>query len=138
MEMGMSLTAAVEPGVLRRYASDQIVTLAKLVIENAFQPIVEAGTGAVFGYESLMRGQERIGFDSPIQILDEAERTGQLDDTAEHSRLAETLCASFVGAVHVATSLGEPDTNSRRIDDLLTLWLGKIETTVAAGAGEVP
>jgi diguanylate cyclase (GGDEF)-like protein len=74
----MSLTAAVEPDVLRRYASDQIVTLAKLVIENAFQPIVEAGTGAVFGYESLMRGQERIGFDTPIQILDEAERHGQL------------------------------------------------------------
>ncbi len=41
----MSLGAAVEPGVLRRYASDQIVTLAKLVIENAFQPIVEAGDG---------------------------------------------------------------------------------------------
>jgi diguanylate cyclase (GGDEF)-like protein len=74
----MSLTATVEPGMLRRYASDQIVTLAKLVIENAFQPIVEAGTGTVFGYESLMRGQERIGFDSPIEILDEAERTGQL------------------------------------------------------------
>jgi len=74
----MSLTAAVEPGVLRRYASDQIVTLAKLVIENAFQPIVEAGTGAVFGYESLMRGQERIGFGSPLDMLDEAERTGQL------------------------------------------------------------
>ncbi|GAJ91361.1 EAL domain-containing protein [Agrobacterium sp. SHOUNA12C] len=74
----MSLTAAVEPGVLRRYASDQIVTLAKLVIENAFQPIVEAGTGTVFGYEALMRGQERIGFDSPIEILDEAERSGQL------------------------------------------------------------
>lgn len=74
----MSLTAAVEPGALRRYASDQIVTLAKLVVENAFQPIVEAGTGTVFGYESLMRGQERIGFDSPVDILDEAERTGQL------------------------------------------------------------
>lgn len=74
----MSLTAAVEPDVLRRYASDQIVTLAKLVIENAFQPIVEAGTGVVFGYESLMRGQERIGFDTPIQMLDEAQRTGQL------------------------------------------------------------
>ncbi len=74
----MSLTAAVEPGVLRRYASDQIITLAKLVIENAFQPIVEAGTGTVFGYEALMRGQERIGFESPIDILDEAERNGQL------------------------------------------------------------
>ena len=74
----MSLAASVEPGVVRRYASDQIVTLAKLVIENAFQPIVEAGTGTVFGYESLMRGQERIGFETPIEILDEAHETGQL------------------------------------------------------------
>jgi diguanylate cyclase (GGDEF)-like protein len=74
----MSLAAAVEPGVVRRYASDQIVTLAKLVIENAFQPIVEAGTGTVFGYESLMRGQERIGFDSPVEILDEAHKHQQL------------------------------------------------------------
>jgi len=74
----MSLAAAVAPGVVRRYASDQIVTLAKLVVENAFQPIVEAGTGTVFGYESLMRGQERIGFDSPVEILDEAYRLNQL------------------------------------------------------------
>ncbi|NKF32692.1 GGDEF domain-containing protein, partial [Pseudomonas sp. BGM005] len=57
MKTGTSLASPVEPGVLRRYASDQIVTLAKLVVENAFQPIVEAGTGTVFGYESLMRGQ---------------------------------------------------------------------------------
>ncbi|MBY6382339.1 TetR/AcrR family transcriptional regulator [Rhodococcus erythropolis] len=71
-------------------------------------------------------------------IVEQAMRTGQLDDTAEHSRLAETLCTGFVGAVHVATRLGEPDTISRRVDDLLTLWLGRIETTVAAGAGEVP
>lgn len=71
-------------------------------------------------------------------IVEQATRTGQLDDTAEHSRLAETLCAGFVGAVHVATRLGEPDTISRRVDDLLTLWLGRIEATVAAGAGEVP
>ncbi|WP_253958264.1 EAL domain-containing protein [Rhizobium sp. WYJ-E13] len=74
----MSLAASVEPGVVRRYASDQIVTLAKLVVENAFQPIVEAGTGTVFGYESLMRGQERIGFETPIEILDEAYEHGQL------------------------------------------------------------
>lgn len=73
------MTAPIlEPGVLRRYASDQIVTLAKLVVENAFQPIVEAGTGTVFGYESLMRGQDKIGFDTPIEILDEAFKTGQL------------------------------------------------------------
>lgn len=74
----MSSAAILEPGVFRRYASDQLVTLAKLVLENAFQPIVEVGTGSVFGYESLLRGQERIGFSSPIALLDEAQETGQL------------------------------------------------------------
>lgn len=63
---------------LRRFGDDQIVTLAKLVIENALQPIVEATTGAVFGYESLMRGFERLGFASPVELLDKAEAAGQL------------------------------------------------------------
>jgi diguanylate cyclase (GGDEF)-like protein len=70
--------AATEILSLRRFGDDQIVTLAKLVIENAFQPIVEAGTGAVFGYETLMRGFERLGFNSPLELLDRAEATGQL------------------------------------------------------------
>ncbi len=74
----MSSAANLEPGVFRRYANDQLLTLAKLVLENAFQPIVEIGTGAVFGYESLMRGQERIGFASPLDLLDQAHETGQL------------------------------------------------------------
>ncbi|EUB95415.1 diguanylate cyclase/phosphodiesterase with CBS domain containing protein [Rhizobium sp. CF080] len=74
----MSSAAILEPSVFRRYASDQLVTLAKLVLENAFQPIVEVGTGSVFGYESLLRGQERIGFSSPLALLDEAQETGQL------------------------------------------------------------
>lgn len=74
----MSSAAILEPGVFRRYASDQLVTLAKLVLENAFQPIVEVGTGSVFGYESLLRGQERIGFSSPLELLDEAQETSQL------------------------------------------------------------
>ena len=55
----VSAVASVEP--VRRFASDQLVTLAKLVLESAFQPIVETGTGTVFGYESLMRGFDRIG-----------------------------------------------------------------------------
>ncbi|MDQ0319502.1 diguanylate cyclase (GGDEF)-like protein [Pararhizobium capsulatum DSM 1112] len=70
--------AAAEMLSLRRFRDDQIVTLAKLVIENAFQPIVEATTGAVFGYETLMRGFERLGFNSPLELLDRAEATGQL------------------------------------------------------------
>lgn len=74
----MSSAAILEPGVVRRYANDQLVTLAKLVLENAFQPIVEIGTGTVFGYESLIRGQERIGFNTPVELLDQAHESGQL------------------------------------------------------------
>jgi diguanylate cyclase (GGDEF)-like protein len=74
----MSSAAVLEPGIVRRYAGDQLVTLGKLVLENAFQPIVEMATGSVFGYESLLRGHERIGFSSPPELLDEAEGAGQL------------------------------------------------------------
>jgi diguanylate cyclase (GGDEF)-like protein len=74
----MSSAAIIEPGILRRYANDQLLTLAKLVVENAFQPIVEVGTGSVFGYESLLRGHERIGFSSPPDLLDQADEAGQL------------------------------------------------------------
>jgi diguanylate cyclase (GGDEF)-like protein len=98
----MSLAASVEPGVVRRYASDQIVTLAKLVIENAFQPIVEAGTGTVFGYESLMRGQERIGFETPIEILDEAHETGQLFHLEQ--MVASRALAKFATLSNFATA----------------------------------
>ncbi|MGH9917226.1 MAG: EAL domain-containing protein, partial [Pyrinomonadaceae bacterium] len=64
--------------VLRRFGDDQLVTLAKLAIETAFQPIVEAATGATFGYESLMRGFDRLGFGSPPELLDKAYDVGQL------------------------------------------------------------
>jgi diguanylate cyclase (GGDEF)-like protein len=74
----MSSAAVLEPDVVRRYAGDQLVSLGKLVLENAFQPIVEMATGTVFGYESLLRGHERIGFSSPPELLDEAQKSGQL------------------------------------------------------------
>jgi diguanylate cyclase (GGDEF)-like protein len=48
------------------------------LIENAFQPIVDARTGAIFGYEALMRGFDRLGFANPIEVLDDAEQTGDL------------------------------------------------------------
>ncbi|QRM54630.1 GGDEF domain-containing protein [Sinorhizobium sp. BG8] len=70
--------SAAEMLALRRYADDEIVTLAKLVVQTAFQPIVEAATGAVFGFESLMRGFDRLGFRSPLDLLDRAHEAGQL------------------------------------------------------------
>ncbi len=72
------IAASAEMLSLRRFGSDQIVTLAKLAIENAFQPIAEAATGTVFGYETLMRGFQRLGFSSPLELLDKAEEAGQL------------------------------------------------------------
>ena len=98
----MSLAATVDPALVRRYASDQIVTLAKLVIENAFQPIVEAGTGVAFGYESLMRGQERIGFNSPMEILDEAHKNQQLLQLEQ--MVASRALAKFATLPHFSSS----------------------------------
>ncbi|RYC15276.1 GGDEF domain-containing protein [Ciceribacter ferrooxidans] len=74
----MIASVATEAGNVRRFAKDQLLTLAKLVVENALQPIVEIGTGEVFGYESLMRGHERLGFNSPLEMLDQAESAGDL------------------------------------------------------------
>ncbi|MFP5076318.1 bifunctional diguanylate cyclase/phosphodiesterase [Rhizobium sp. YIM 134829] len=62
----------------RHLGADQIVTLAKLVIETALQPIVETSTGDCFGYESLMRGFDRLGFPSPLALLDRAHENDEL------------------------------------------------------------
>ena len=72
------MSTAIDPDVIRRFASGQIASMAKLVLETAFQPIVEVTTGSVFGYESLMRGFDRIGFSNPLELLDQIEADGQL------------------------------------------------------------
>ncbi|MDO1581392.1 bifunctional diguanylate cyclase/phosphodiesterase [Rhizobium oryzicola] len=74
----MSGALSLETNVLRRYANDQILPLSKLVLETAFQPIVELSTGKVFGYETLMRGFERLGFENPLELLDAAANANQL------------------------------------------------------------
>jgi diguanylate cyclase (GGDEF)-like protein len=60
------------------YASDKLLSLAKLVLDAAFQPIVETNTGAVFGYESLMRGHEKLDFSSPLELIDRMAEAGHL------------------------------------------------------------
>lgn len=86
-------STAIDPDVIRRFASGQIASMAKLVLETAFQPIVEASTGTVFGYESLMRGFDRIGFSSPLDLLDHIESDGQL--VAVEQMLAGRALAKF-------------------------------------------
>lgn len=65
-------------------------------------------------------------------IVERAVRSGDLGAAAAPPRLGESLCAGFVGAVHVASSLGEPGTISRRVDDLLALWTGSNQAPAPA------
>lgn len=57
-----------------------LMPLAKAVLDTAFQPIVEAVSGKVHGYESLMRGHDKLGFDSPLSLLDAFSLSGELTE----------------------------------------------------------
>ncbi|NVO14502.1 MAG: GGDEF domain-containing protein [Rhodoplanes sp.] len=72
MSVSVQAAAAVAAPALPRIARDHIVSLAKLVVDYALQPIVEINTGYVYGYEALMRGFDRLGLESPIALLDHA------------------------------------------------------------------
>src|SRR3974390_1477646 len=77
--MQVSAQAVPAPApALPRIAREQIVSLAKLVVEYALQPIVEINTGYVYGYEALLRGHDRLGLHSPIELLDHAADAGVL------------------------------------------------------------
>ncbi|NMM92701.1 hypothetical protein B2J88_52245 [Rhodococcus sp. SRB_17] len=62
-------------------------------------------------------------------IAEQAVAAGDLDTAGTPTRIAEGLCAGFVGAVHIASSLGKPKTISRRVDDLLLMWRGTDSAT---------
>jgi len=79
----MNLPAASEATPLpldTRIARDHIISLAKLVVDHALQPIVEINTGAVYGYEALMRGHDRLGLNSPIELLDRAAELNRIEE----------------------------------------------------------
>jgi AcrR family transcriptional regulator len=122
------VTAGAEPA-LRQVTTIQR-TLAAIITRDHV-----ARAGLILSLERAVDESAKVytAWTSAVTVIvEQAIRTGQLDDTVEHSRLGETLCAGFVGAVHVATSLGESDTISRRVDDLLKLWLTGVRATVPA------
>jgi EAL domain-containing protein (putative c-di-GMP-specific phosphodiesterase class I) len=84
------------PPVIARGGRDQIVSLAKLVIDHALQPIVEINTFQIHGYEVLMRGYDRLGLSSPIQLLDHAAESGNL--VRLEAMLFERAMAKFASA----------------------------------------
>lgn len=54
------------------------MTQAEAALDYAFQPIVDIHSGAVFGYEALLREFGRLGFGSPREVLDYAADNGRI------------------------------------------------------------
>lgn len=49
-------------------------------IDHAFQPICDFNTGAVYGYEALLRGFEDLGIPSIAKVFDKAHEYGRLTE----------------------------------------------------------
>ncbi|KQS59393.1 diguanylate cyclase [Rhizobium sp. Leaf371] len=111
------MSALLETFSPRRPGRKPIVPLSKRVMETALQPIVEATTGICFGYESLMRGFDRLGFPSPLALLDRAQETGELL-ALEHMVIGRAL-AAFAGlpGVHQRTLFINFDTRLIGVHD---------------------
>ena len=63
-------------------------------IHYNFQPIVDAGTGEIFGYEALMRPEEINGIKlAPLEVISIAEKQGR---TAEIERLTFSNTVEFL------------------------------------------
>lgn len=74
-ELARSLALVSDP---RPPMTAPTLELARLVVEAALQPIVEIHSGDVFGYEALLRGHDRLGFASPVDLLDHMHLAGAL------------------------------------------------------------
>ncbi len=130
-EMLRRWSAAVSETVGKAAATGQpadrqvIMIYRELARRTQNEPIIRAGlvlsvdqslTEAHATYEAWTEAL------TPIVV--DAIRSGALDCAESMSRLADTLCAGFVGAVQVAASLDENHTITRRVDDLLLMWRG--------------
>ena len=71
--------------VMRAYDFKKVQVFNTVVYENRvtyhFQPVVDAKTGDIFGYEALMRPQEIDGIKlTPLEVIKIAEEQGVLDE----------------------------------------------------------
>ncbi len=66
------------PDPIASYKAEEFLEAISASINFAFQPIVNIQTGAVYGYEALLRGQERMGLPSIQSFFDQAWQMGIL------------------------------------------------------------
>ncbi len=81
--------------VIRAYDFKKIQVFNKVVGENMvdyhFQPVVDAHTGVIFGYEALMRPREIDGIKlSPLEVVEIGEKQGMSSDI-EYMTLSNTI-----------------------------------------------
>lgn len=125
--------AAPDPQIsamMPRIARDQIVTMAKLVVETALQPIVEIDTGRVYGHEALMRGYDRLGLTTPTDLLDQAADCGEI------IALEQMLHARALARFTLVEGRGEKlflNLDGRALDEPLTVVDGLIESLRRSG-----
>jgi diguanylate cyclase (GGDEF)-like protein len=72
------------------FTGGALLPLAKIALDVALQPIVETISGEIYGYESLMRGHDKLGFPSPLPLLDAFERARELREL-EHFTSSRAL-----------------------------------------------
>ena len=78
LQMGMGKVVKEEVSPKDHYRAFEML-LNKNMFKYHFQPIINARTGEVFGYEALMRTDATIGL-NPLQILAAAKEYGRLYD----------------------------------------------------------
>jgi EAL domain-containing protein (putative c-di-GMP-specific phosphodiesterase class I) len=81
----MHALGIVQPEVGDRAGLEITFTRALESMWMAYQPIVEASTGALFAYEALLRSNEPA-LPNPEAILDAAEKLGRLEDVGRAVR----------------------------------------------------
>jgi EAL domain-containing protein (putative c-di-GMP-specific phosphodiesterase class I) len=90
-------------------------------VHCVYQPVVELATGSLVGREALMRTPEGSGWDSPLDLLDGAERAGLLCELETASMRAALTDAerTAAGAAHTLFLNIEPRTLSRHLPAVL-------------------
>ncbi len=94
-------------------------------ISSVFQPIVELGTSDILGYEALSRGPAATEFESPLFLLQVADRTGltlELDRVFRSNALTSARhlpAASKLFLNTLPATIYDPDLSPERLHQVL-------------------
>ena len=109
------------------YAPSFVDLLRDGGLHCVFQPFVDVDTGAVVGFEALLRGPEGTAWQSPLALLDAARSTGRLADLERASLTAALTSVARQSAGRPVTLFVnvEPSTLTQRPDVVLDAVAGR-------------